>query len=174
MTRTATVRLVAALLLTALPAHAGPIEAQAISAVRTAIFEQNGEPSTSRRSKLRTWGGLGIVGAGLVFAFSGKKCGTTGSLGPGFMDSSSSAFVSVSASDLMPLPGGGGNCLIEFTLTARANIGGEELFYSEPVQIARPADLVGDVILPFLSGPGVPQDVHTAFVESVVAVGGGS
>lgn len=173
MKTTATVRLVAVLLLIAMPAHAGQLKDQALSTARSTVYEQTGDPSTagrftSKRSTFRTWSGLGLVGAGLALAFSGKKCRTTGSLGPGYADSSASVSVSVSASDLMPMQGGGGNCLIEFTLTARADIDGEELVYSELVQLARPEELVGEVILPFFSGPGVPQDVYTAFVESVV------
>lgn len=79
MRRIVIVSVIAAVLLAAVPVQAGPIKAQALAAARKAAFVQAVDP-TPRRSLVRTWSGIGMVGAGRMLAFSGnRECGTTGS-----------------------------------------------------------------------------------------------
>ena len=155
---------IAALLLAAVPVQAGPIRAQALAATRKAALLQAGE-QTHRRSQVRTWSGIGIVGAGLILAFSGKECRTTGSLGPGWMQTVLFASVSISADGLEPVMAAGGECAIEFTVTSRVSIAGLDFSESERVQVSRRSELD----LSFLpEGDDVPLEVGETVVKSVI------
>lgn len=165
MRRMVIVSVSAAVLLAAVPVQAGPIEAQAIAAARTAALVQAVDP-TPRRSQARTWSGIGMVGAGLVLAFSGnKECGTTGSLGPGWMQSFLFASVSISASGLKPVTASGGECVIEFTVDSTLSILGEDLTESSQVRVSRHSAL--DLSL-FPAGDDVPPEVREEVVESIL------
>ena len=67
------------LLLSALPAQAGPLreaaERAALAEATTAILEvsaEQGQPSARRRSIARTWGGVGLIAGGLLLVR--QKC----------------------------------------------------------------------------------------------------
>ena len=155
---------IAALLLAAVPVQAGPIRAQALAATRKAALLQAGE-QTHRRSQVRTWSGIGIVGAGLILAFSGKECGTTGSLGPGWMQTVLFASVSISADGLEPVMAAGGECAIEFTVTSRVSIAGQDFSVAERVRVSRRSEL--DLSF-FPEGDDVPPEVGETVVKSVI------
>lgn len=161
MTKTVVVVVMGALLLTAMPVQAQPIEAQAIEAARASTFRQAGN-TTYQRSRLRTWIGIGLMTAGFNLAFFGKECGTTGSLGPGYMQTGAFGSVSISAAGLRPVSGA--ECAIGFTLTSRVNLDGQEDSLSRPVQLARRSQLD----LTFLSGPAVPEELGSAIADSVL------
>lgn len=161
MTKTVVVGVMGALLLAAMPVQAQPIEAQAIAAARASTFRQAGN-TTYQRSRLRTWIGIGLMTAGFNLAFFGKECGTTGSLGPGYMQTGAFGSVSISAAGLRPVSGA--ECAIGFTLTSRVNLDGQEDSLSRPVQLARRSQLD----LTFLSGPAVPEELGSAIADSVL------
>ena len=165
MRRFVIVSAILAVLLVAVPVQAGPIKAEALAAAREAALGQAADP-TSRRSGVRTWAGIGMVGAGLVLAFSGnRECGTTGSLGPGWMQSLLFASVSISASGLKPVTASGGECVIEFTVTSRVSILGEDLSESAPVRVSRRSG--ADLSL-FPAGDDVPPELREDVVESIL------
>jgi hypothetical protein len=161
MTKTVVVGVMGALLLAAMPVQAQPIEAQAIAAARAITLRQAGN-TTYQRSRLRTWIGIGLMTAGFNLAFFGKECGTTGSLGPGYMQTGAFGSVSISAAGLRPVSGA--ECAIGFTLTSRVNLDGQEDSLSRPVQLARRSQLD----LTFLSGPAVPEELGSAIADSVL------
>lgn len=154
----------AAGLLAAVPVEAGPLKAQAQAAARKAALVQAVDPAP-RRSQVRTWSGIGMVGAGLVLAFSGnKECGTAGSLGPGWMQTVLFASVSISATGLESARAAGGECAIEFTVTTRLSILGEEVSESELVRVSRRSPL--DFSL--FPAVDIPPDVREDVVESIL------
>ena len=161
MTKTVVVGVMGALLLAAMPVQAEPIEAQAIAAARASTFRQPGS-TTYQRSRLRTWIGIGLMTAGFNLAFFGKECGTTGALGPGYMETGAFGSVSISATGLTPVAGA--ECAIGFTLTSRVNLDGQDMSSSRPVQLARRS--VFD--LTFLSGPAVPEELGNAIADAVL------
>ena len=163
MTKTVVVGVMGALLLAAMPVQAEPIEAQAIAAARARTFMQAGN-TTYQRSRLRTWIGIGLMTAGFNLAFFGKECGTTGALGPGYMQAGAFGSVSISAAGLKPGTFSGSECAILFTLTSRVNLGGQEMSSSGPVRLGRRSDLD----LTFLSGPAVPEELGSAIADSVL------
>ena len=159
------VGVIQALLLAAMPVQADPVEVQAIAAARGIALRQVGD-TTYQRSQLRTWTGLGIIGAGLILAFSGKKCGTTGSLGPGYMNTNPFGFVSMSGSNLKPLMGAAGECLIELTLTSTVNVGGQVSSESGPLRLPRRSGL--DAIVLSAGGNVPAPEVRETIVESIL------
>ena len=165
MTKTVVVGVTGALLLAAMaamPVQAQPIEAQAIAAARASTFSQAGN-TTYQRSRLRTWIGIGLMTAGFNLAFFGKECGTTGALGPGYVQTDAAfGSVSISATGLKPVAGA--ECAIGFTLTSRVNLNGQDMSSSGPVQLARRSELD----LTFLSGPAVPEELGNAIADSVL------
>ena len=164
MTKTAVVGItIGALLLAAMPVQAEPIKAQSIAAARASTFRQ-ADTTTWQRSRLRTWIGIGLMTAGFNLAFFGKECGTTGALGPGYMQTGVFGSVSISASGLKPGNVSGSECAILFTLTSRVNLGGQEMSSSGPVRLARRSELD----LTFLSGPAVPEELGNEIADSVL------
>ena len=161
MTKAVVVGVMGALLLAAMPVQAEQIEAQAIAAARASTFTQAGN-TTYQRSRLRTWIGIGLMTAGFNLAFFGKECGTTGALGPGYMQTGAFGSVSVSAAGLKPVAGA--ECAIGFTLTSRVNVGGQDMSSSGPVQLARRSQLD----LTFLSGPAVPEELGNTIADAVL------
>lgn len=143
------------------PVHAGPPEETAF-AVRAAALRQAGEP-THRRSMLRTWAGLGIVGAGVLLAFSGKQCGTSGSLGPGWMQSDSFGSASVTAEGLEAVVASGGRCVIEFTVTTRVD--GQPLDEPATIRLSRLSELDFNI---FRFGDSFPEDERDAFTQAII------
>ena len=65
-------------------AQAGPLRAAAIrhGTLHAAPALPQAGNQERRRSMARTWGGVGLIGAGIVTAFYSQECGTMGSLGP--------------------------------------------------------------------------------------------
>ena len=169
MRRIVSFGVIASLLLTAGLVQAGPIKEQALAAARRAVLVQTGD-LTHRRSLVRTWSGIGLVGAGLALAFSGRKCGTAGALGPGYDETGPFGFVFVSAQGLRPVrAASGGDCSIEFMLTSRGNVDGQDVSLPEPlrVQIARRSE--ADILSLFRSpADDVPPDVRDGLVEAIV------
>lgn len=164
MTKTVVVGAIGALLLAAMPVQAEqaePIKAQAIAAARASTFTQAGT-TTYQRSRLRTWIGIGLMTAGFNLAFLGKECGTTGALGPGYMQTGAFGSISVSAAGLMPVAGA--ECAMGFTLTSRINTYGQDMSSSGPVQLVRRSDLD----LAFLSGHDVPSAARISISNSVL------
>lgn len=154
----------AAGLLAPVPVQAGSLKSQAQAAAREAALVQAVDPAP-RRSQVRTWSGIGMVGAGLVLAFSGnKECGTAGSLGPGWMQTVLFASVSVSATGLAPVMASGGECAIEFTVTSRLSILGEEVSESSKVRISRRSQLDSSLF----PAVDIPPDVREDVVESIL------
>lgn len=146
------------------PVHAGPPEETAF-AVRAAALQQAGEP-THRRSRLRTWAGLGLVGAGVLLAFTGKKCGTSGSLGPGWMQPYSFGTVSVTAEGLEPVVASGGRCVIEFTVNAREIlVDGQRLSESVTIRLSRLSELDFNV---FRFADSFPQEERDSFTQDII------
>ena len=143
------------------PVHAGPPEETAF-AVRAAALRQAGEP-THRRSMLRTWAGLGIVGAGVVLAFTGRECGTSGSLGPGWMQSNSFGSASVTAEGLEAVVASGGRCVIEFTVTTRVD--GQVLDEPATIRLSRLSELDFNI---FRFGDSFPEDERDAFTQAII------
>ncbi len=161
MTKAVVVGVIGGLLLASMPVQAEQIKAQAIAAARASTFGQVGN-TTYQRSRLRTWIGIGLMTAGLNLAFLGKECGTTGALGPGYMQTGAFGSVSISATGLKPVAGA--ECAMGFTLTSRVNLNGQDMSSSGPVQLARHSRLD----LTFLSGPAVPEELGTAIADSVL------
>lgn len=143
------------------PVHAGPPEETAF-AVRAAALRQAGEP-THRRSRLRTWTGLGLVGAGVLLAFTGKKCGTSGSLGSGWMRSYSFGTVSVTAEGLEPVVASGGRCVIEFTVNAREN--GQPLDEPVTIRLSRLSELDFNI---FRFADSFPEEERDSFTQDII------
>lgn len=143
------------------PVHAGPPEETAF-AVRAAALRQAGEP-THRRSNLRTWAGLGLVGAGVVLAFTGRECGTSGSLGPGWMQSDSFGSASVTAEGLEAVVASGGRCVIEFTATTRVD--GQALGEPATIRLSRLSELDFNI---FRFGDSFPEDERDAFTQAII------
>ena len=160
--RIAIAGVVVALLSAGAPAHASSMDKTAFT-VRAVSLEQVGKPAW-RRSKLRTWAGLGIIGAGVVLAFSGKKCGTSGALGLGYMQSDSSGSVSLSADGLEPAVAAGGQCVIEFTFTSRATVDGQDLIESGTVRLSRRSELD----LGYLAGSEIPSEEQETILQAVI------
>ena len=161
MKRSPIAGIAAALLAAGAPVHAGPPEETAF-AVRTAALRQAGEP-THRRSMLRTWAGLGIVGAGVVLAFTGRECGTSGSLGPGWMQSDSFGSASVTAEGLDAVVASGGRCVIEFTVTTRVD--GRVLDEPATIRLSRLSELDFNI---FRFGDSFPEDERDAFTQAII------
>lgn len=141
--------------------QAGPIKAKALEAAHTAALEQSGAPNF-RRSRLRVWSGLGMIASGLALAFSGKECGTLGSLGPGFVDPAGGG--NVAASALAPVHNPGTGCFIEFTLNTSVDSGGQVLSTSRTIRLPRRSDQ--DFSL--WSGAILLEEERVVFVKSVL------
>lgn len=148
---------VAALLAAGAPVHAGPNEETGAAAL-----QQVGEP-THRRSMLRTWAGLGLVGAGVLLAFTGRECGTSGSLGPGWMQSDAFGSSSVTAEGLEPIVASGGRCVIQFTVTSRVD--GQAVTEPATIRLSRPSELDLNI---FRFGDSFPRDERDAFTQAII------
>ena len=73
-------------------------------------------PQPRQRSMSRTWGGVGMIGAGVVVAFYSQSCRTTGSLAPDIVDYYGFGIQStVAGSGLVPLVTDG-TCGIDFAM----------------------------------------------------------
>ena len=64
----------------------------------------------------RTWGGVGMIGAGVVVAFYSQSCGATGSLEPDLVVSDCLFTERLAASGLVPLVTDG-TCGIDFNIS---------------------------------------------------------
>ena len=100
------------------PINETSIRQEAIAA--SAALQQPGFPQDGnqerRRSMARTWGGVGLIGAGIVTAFYSQECGTLGSLGSTATGSDGLLTYSISASSLQPREADG-QCDIDFTVS---------------------------------------------------------
>ena len=106
-------------LLTGTSAQAGPLRAAAIrhGTLHAAPALPQAGNQERRRSMARTWGGVGLIGAGIVTAFYSQECGTMGSLGPPATASDGLLTAAFSASELQPLEVDG-KCYIDFSVHA--------------------------------------------------------